>query len=74
MTKAAGPRPVKPWRHPRLSVDEITSALLAAITIEEKVAQPDSHWVFHHPMGGAGLPGRRCGHLSSSQLAEWSSR
>jgi hypothetical protein len=56
MTKAAGPRPVKPWRRPRLSVDERIYAPLAAITIEEKVAQPDSHWVFDHQWEGPASP------------------
>jgi hypothetical protein len=45
MTQAAGTRLVKPWRHPRLSVDERISALLAAITIEDEVAQLGCHWV-----------------------------
>ncbi|MDN5779216.1 MAG: hypothetical protein L0H96_20185, partial [Humibacillus sp.] len=38
-------RPPLSWRNPMLSLDERTDALLAALTVEEKVGQLGSRWL-----------------------------
>jgi len=47
------------WRDPGRSVEERVEALLAAMTMEEKVAQLGSRWVGNdmHPPGGDAEPG-----------------
>jgi len=42
------PTPARPWRDPRRPVQEQVDALLTVMTLEEKVAQLGSRWVFDH--------------------------